>query len=277
MTSRSRIAILYICTGKYHVFWDKFHASAQKNLFPQAEKHFFVFSDAPREALARDDMTYIYQPKLGWPYDTLQRFHMFSRILDQLKTFDFIFFFNANVEFVGEVTEEILPKPEEGLLVVQHPGYCTAKPYDFPYERNGRSTACIPLSKGKYYIFGAVNGGTSQAYIKMIQDLVKAIDADMWHGIVAVWHDESHINKYILDRPYKILPPAYAFPENAELPFEQKIRILDKNRFGGHALLRECAPTPPLKTYCWQRIQHKAMRCIRRFVYDISRVLGRRQ
>lgn len=274
MLEKPQIAILYICTGKYHIFWDKFYASAQKNLFPHSEKHFFVFSDAPRELLAREDMTYIYQPKLGWPYDTLQRFHMFSRIADKLQEYDFIFFFNANIVFLDEVTEEILPSPEEGLVVVQHPGYYAARPYDFPYEQNRRSTAYINCGKGKCYICGGVNGGTRQAYTTMIQDLVKAIDTDMWHGIVAVWHDESHINKYIIDRPYKLLSPAYAFPENADLPFEEKIRILDKTRFGGHALLRDCASEPPRKTTCLQRLLGKAKYSLRRLVYAVSRVLA---
>lgn len=274
MTSRSRIAILYICTGKYHVFWDKFYASAQKKLFPHAEKHFFVFSDAPRELLARDDMTYIYQPKLGWPYDTLQRYHMFSRILDRLRQYDYIFFFNANVVFLQEITEDILPTQEEGLLVVQHPGYYAVKPSDFTYERNSRSTAYIPLWKGKYYICGGVNGGTSQAYIKLIQDLVKAIDTDIWHGIVAVWHDESHINKYILDRPHKMLPPSYAVFENANQPFEPKILVLDKCQFGGLAFLRGYAPQIPKMDPIWIRIRKKAERHLRRLVYRLGRFLG---
>lgn len=275
MTSRSRIAILYICTGKYHVFWDKFHASAQKNLFPQAEKHFFVFSDAPREALARDDMTYIYQPRLGWPNDTLKRFHMFSRIADKLQEYDFIFFFNANIVFLDEITEEILPSPEEGLVVVQHPGYYAARPYDFPYEQNRRSTAYINCGKGKCYICGGVNGGTRQAYTTMIQDLVKAIDTDMWHGIVAVWHDESHINKYIIDRPYKLLSPAYAVPENVNLPFAPKILILDKSNYGGHEALRNETAEPRSRPHFGLRIQRKVNRLLRRLSFCIGRMVSR--
>lgn len=41
-----RIAILYICTGKYNVFWDGFYKSSEKFfLKDEAEKEYFVFTD----------------------------------------------------------------------------------------------------------------------------------------------------------------------------------------------------------------------------------------
>lgn len=235
---RFKIAILYICTGKYSIFWKEFYKSAQKNLFPNSEKHFFIFSDASSELFSNEDTSYIYQPKLGWPDDTLQRFHMFSRILDELKKYDFIFFFNANIIFLEKIYESILPTDDEGLLVVQHPGFFNKENNDFPYERNEKSTAFIPYGKGEYYVFRAINGGTAQSYIKMIQKLKFSIDIDTSNRIIAVWHDESHLNKYITYNSYKILSPEYAYPGNGTIPFPPKILILDKKKFGGHDFLR---------------------------------------
>jgi hypothetical protein len=41
------------------------------------------------------------------------------------------------------------------------------------------------------------------------------VDIDSENNIVALWHDESHLNKYILDRnDLTILSPAYCYPEN---------------------------------------------------------------
>jgi len=42
----------------------------------------------------------------------------------------------------------------------------------------------------------------------------------------------------------RILSPAYGFGEGWPLPFEPKIIVLDKAKFGGHHFLRE---TPPQK------------------------------
>ena len=41
-----KIAILYICTGKYNIFWKDFYTSCEKNFIPNSEKHYFVFTDA---------------------------------------------------------------------------------------------------------------------------------------------------------------------------------------------------------------------------------------
>ena len=84
-----------------------------------------------------------------------------------LKAFDYIFFFNANAEFMQPVTREmLLPRAEKGehLLVVQHPSFYAKPNYEFTYDRNPRSTACIPYGLGKYYVCGGVNGGTTPAF-----------------------------------------------------------------------------------------------------------------
>ena len=59
------------------------------------------------------------------------------------------------------------------------------------------------------------------------------IDQDDKNGIVAVWHDESHLNRYLsetfaLDQ-LKTLTPSYCYPESWNLPFKKKILALDKN------------------------------------------------
>jgi len=68
--------------------------------------------------------------------------------------------------------------------------------------------------------------------------LREAVEEDEKEGVVALWHDESHINKYILSHPYKMLSPAYCYPEDWNLPFEKLILIKDKSKFGGHGFLR---------------------------------------
>ena len=50
-----------------------------------------------------------------------------------------------------------------------------------------------------------------------------------WGGVIATWHDESHLNKYMLkQRNYKILSPAYAYAEELDIPFEKKMFLFNK-------------------------------------------------
>lgn len=234
------IAILYICTGKYSVFWNEFYLSSEKFFLTGHKKHYFIFTDSVEiNKIANDNITVIYQNQLGWPYDTLKRFHMFSLIINELKKFNFIFFINANTEIVSNIGDEILPENENQIVACLHPGYFNSSINRFPYERNKNSGAYIPKNVGKYYFAGGLNGGTSISYIELIKELKKNIDEDLLTGTIAVWHDESHINRYLIDHNnIKILDCGYLFPEGWNIPFEQKIIVKNKEKYGGHNFLR---------------------------------------
>lgn len=234
-----KIGILYICTGKYDVFWNDFHQSAEEFLMPDTEKHYFVFTDSTQ--IQSDSRVHkIYQERLGWPKDTLMRFHLFLTIEDQLKQMDYLFFFNANYTFIKKITsEELLPAGNDNYLTGQiHPVAYYKKRKDYNYETNPTSTACVNENEGTYYFAGGLIGGRTTEFLKMCHQLKNNIDKDFENDIVAVWHDESHINKYFSVTEPKKLHPGYCYPQNWYLPFEQKTLLLDKNKLGGHAFLR---------------------------------------
>ena len=231
-----KIAILYICTGKYFIFWENFYRSMERYFLPYTIKHYFVFTDQ-NALLFNERVHLIYQQHLGWPFDTLLRFHMFHEIKEQLSQFDYIFFLNANMLCVAPIDEEILPK-EEQLVALLHPGFYAKERKFFTYENDPASLAFIQKNKGKYYFMGAFNGGKSKAYLKLIETLAHRIEKDLNKNIIAIWHDESHLNRYLLHKRVKKVDPSYGYPEDWDLPFEKKIMILDKNKFGGHDFLR---------------------------------------
>lgn len=249
----NKIAILYICTGKYDIFWEGFYKSSEQYFLQGHTKEYFVFTDKEISYVNKRVHT-IYQEKLGWPYDTLMRFKMFHSIKERLSSFDYIFFINANMRFLKPVNAEVLPNEEEGLLVVKHPGFFNKKREEFTYDINPKSLAFIPPDKGKYYFMGGFNGGKAKDYLQLIENLHTNINQDLENGIIAVWHDESHLNKYMLDRNAKILNPEYGYPEGWNLPFEKKIIILDKTNFGGHNFLRG-NPKPENKQNFLSRIK----------------------
>ena len=48
------IGMLYICTGKYTVFWPEFYETFNRNFLPGYKKEYFVFTDAPSIAHGDD-------------------------------------------------------------------------------------------------------------------------------------------------------------------------------------------------------------------------------
>jgi len=234
------IAIVYICTGAYYVFWEEFYKSMEEKFISSMRKDYYVFTDYENiYAKEEDNVHVVPQENLGWPGNTLKRFHMFLSQENELLQYKYIFFMNANIICNEEIGEEFLPR-DEGLLFVQHHAYYNRSNKKFTYERNSNSTAYIPMGQGKYYICGGVNGGKAANYLHMCEVLKNRIDEDEKNGITAVWHDESHINRYLLDleeNQYKLLNASYCFPEYkmnrspSQFPFHPILFFRSKERY----------------------------------------------
>lgn len=232
-----KIAILYICTGRYDLFWKDFFLSAEKFFLPGTSKEYYVFTDAEKLYAEDEECIHkLYQENLGWPGNTLFRFKFFRSIIDELRCFDYVFFMNANTLFKAVVEENILP--DDGLIVVKHCEFWFSDNTQFPYDRNESSLAFIPMGYGDIYVTGAINGGKADAFIQMIIELDAAIDDDYSRGIIALWHDESHLNKYILSHKYTALDSSYAQAENKYSPCGCKILLRDKRNYGEYSYLR---------------------------------------
>ena len=176
----TKVAVLYICTGKYIAFWQEFYESAEQYLLPGCEVHYFVFTDAP-SLYGEEDNPRIHrcpQKAYSWPFSTLLRFEIFLSREEELKAFDYIFFFNANAQFTTTITPEMfLPRADRGehLLVVQHPAFYNKPNYEYTYDRNPRCRAFIPMGLGKYYVCGGINGGETAAFLKLCHTLDRRI------------------------------------------------------------------------------------------------------
>lgn len=232
-----KIGILTICLGKYDIFFEDFHYSFEKNFLKNHEKTYFLFTDSEIKELS--NVSKIPEEKKGWPFDTMMRFHMFNKISEKLKNFDYLFFFNINMLAVKEVGEEILPTKENNFLMgVNHPGFYNKEKAEFPYERNLKSQFFISSEKGNHYFQGCFNGGTAESFLEMSKILAEKADIDMKNNIIPIWHDESMLNWYYKDKNPLLLPSDYAYPETWNLPFKKIIVQRDKQKYGGHEYLR---------------------------------------
>ena len=227
-----KIGIFYIAIGQYATFFESFYLSCEKYFIPGAKKEYFVFTNRDNEFFSSPSVHRIQQEDMGWPDNTLKRFHLFCSVSDDASKCDYLFFFNADLEFVRPVLQSALP--ENGLVVTLHPGFYNATPEKFSYDRNTDTLACIPEGEGKIYVCGGVNGGRADAYLAMSRELMRRVDDDYRRGVVARWHDESHLNRYILDlqkTEYMVWDPGYCYPDFYDMPYDQKIHLKRKNYY----------------------------------------------
>lgn len=228
-----KIAILYICTGKYNQFFEGFYESAMKCFMTSHDKTFFVWTDDDHLADGLPNVRVIHKECAGFPADSLFRFEMYLQAEEDLKMFDYIYFIQSNAQFLQPVGEEILPD-ESGLAFAIWGGPMLKKPICFyPYERNKKSLAYVaPYGKNYTYFMAGINGGRSKEYLELSRTLAANIRDDYNRGIIAVVHDQSHINAYLRTHKCKIITPEYCWPEEWPADFEPKMIFRDKFKYG---------------------------------------------
>ena len=221
-----KIGLLVIATGKYTQFIPPLFKSVQKHFMNGHEVNIFVFTDG--KIPENDTIKRVEQEHLGWPHATLKRYHVFDNNKDVLSEMDYLFYCDADMKFVADIGEEILPeKDSNGLVGTEHPGFHGGR--RGTYETRKESTAYVPPNEGVIYCAGGFNGGTSEAFLRMSKTIKERVDKDLEKNIIAIWHDESQMNRYFIDNHPKILNPSYCYPESWSIPFEKKLLALDKN------------------------------------------------
>jgi len=216
-----KVGFFITATGKYIRYAAPLVVSAKQYL-KDIEPQFYVFTDS----LADGDYIRVPVVAESWPFSTAKRSFYYLQNLQVCDDCDYVFAMDADALFVGEVGQEILGE----TVAVSHPGFYSKPNHRFTYERRPISSAYIPEGQGSRYYAGFLYGGKKNSFAKTVEGLVSISKKDFQRGIMAIWHDESYLNRYLLDNPpEKTLTPAYCYPEEECLLFEKKILALRKD------------------------------------------------
>jgi len=193
-----------------------------KNLIVSARQYFIphdviLFTDSPE----RFDVAHkIVIPSAGYPEATLKRYHTFLDQRSILDRYETLWYVDADMKFVYPVTEaDVL---SDGITATLHPGFAVDRIHPTvgfvskvgTPERRRECTAFIPETAQSLYFCGGFNGGRAESYLCMAEKIRENIDIDAAGGIIAHWHDESHLNRYLYDNPpARILSPSFCYPE----------------------------------------------------------------
>ncbi len=259
------IAVLYMCTGVYDVFWPSFYRSAEQYFCPETPKKYIVFTDS-KSIEERHNILVMNQDDMGWPLNTLLRYRMFLRAGNMLDRCEHIVFFNSNAVFQSAVTTGEFFGDNKDLVACLHPAFFSEPPEAFTYERRTSSMAYVHTPHR--YFCGGLMGGRPKPFLDACERMAACIDVDLGNGIMAVWHDESHWNAYInnsfesLHPRLHILDPSYMYPEGWDLPYSQIILLRDKSQYFDDAKLKGRHPkteTPSI----YDRMMKRVVRLLR--------------
>ena len=225
-----KICILTIATNKYLQFVEKLYEDISEKFCPGAEINCLLFTDHEIEE-AGDNVRVHYIDHEPWPMPTLKRYNYFVKEKDFILEHDYCFYFDADMRIDGVVeVEEVC-----GDLVATRHGYQSlSDPASQTFDRNPKSLAYVPFDqKTVSYYAGGFNGGKTESFMEMAEVIANNVNKDLEKGVVALWHDESHMNRYLIDNPPALqLTPTYCYAEEfygTDYPYEPKIIALKKN------------------------------------------------
>lgn len=214
-----RIGLCVMATGKYIQYVPRLLDSADQYFLPGHEVTYFVFTDSQFE---HEKAKTIYQEQLGWPYDSMMRFHTYLKNAQAFKDCDYMYAIDADMEIVSVVGDEILSDRVATVLSVHL--FTQQK----PYEASTLSTAYVHVGQGGNYYAGAFYGGSQQEFVKLLKATSQQVDIDLARGYIAWANDESHLNKYFVDyKPTLELSPSYCHFEHWQSPYPKKIIAYD--------------------------------------------------
>ena len=224
-----KILILTIATNKYIQFVERLYDNIEEKFLNGHEIQGLLFTE--HEVETSDNIKVSQIDHELWPMPTLKRYNYFVKEKDYISQFDYCYYFDVDMGIVSEVGDEVL----SDLVATMHP-YQSFYPKDQrSYDRNPQSLAYVPVGEeGENYYAGGFNGGSTKRFLEMAEVLADRVTKDLENGVIALWHDESQMNRYLIDNPpTKSLTPSYVFPEeqmyNSEYPYDAKIIALKKD------------------------------------------------
>jgi len=217
------IGIIVIATNKYTQFILPLYESIKKYFYPKENTNIFCFTDKDKEIVYKKNLITISIKHEPWPMMTLKRYEIFHNNRYVMNQQDYLFYMDIDMLIINYI-DDILGE----VIGTCHP-YQNEKVPNCTYERNSKSLAYIPIGQGKNYFAGGFQGGKTDKYLAICEKLSYNINRDLENNIIALWNDESHWNRYLLDNPPdRILSPDYCCPEGKQ-KYTTKIIALNKN------------------------------------------------
>jgi len=209
-----RVTLNLIATNNYTEFLDDIIMSAKNHFMKDTDLSFIIYANSEKVKESKN-ISVIHVDDEPWPGPTLKRFHYFCLAEELIKESDFSFYVDVDSLFrkdlslsdlYGMVTEENIK-----MIGTLHPGFYGTEGTP---ERRPISTAYIPLDSKNQYFCGGFFGGKSSDFLEMSKNLMNNIESDLKKNLIAVWHDESHLNKYFFNFPPSlILGTGFSCPE----------------------------------------------------------------
>ena len=179
-------------------------------------------------------------PPYGWPEATLLRYE-FILHFNNFEEFDLCMYLDSDMVFHHLFFREVSGELSNHTIgVVRHPGFALylnplglfrgltdrkivrtlllnifKQPLRLgTWETNKLSTSYVSPFSRRAYVHGAIWFGKPKGFEQLCMVLSKNVQEDLKNGIIALWHDESHLNWFVSKNRVAILDSKYSWVRN---------------------------------------------------------------
>jgi hypothetical protein len=247
------IRYFIVATNQYIDFARDLINSMKINSSDKEEFNFTIFTNEKSSLLELNrlgiEITIVEIPNLGWPDATLARYELISSVVHDFKE-DVFCYIDADMIADKNLNCEIrnaLKIQQDSFFAVSHPGYWRGSALNSlptylrhpklilsdslrffrlggigAWETNEESQAFVARGKRAKYVAGGLWFAKSRIFANAVTELASQVEKDRRDKeIVAIWHDESHLNSWITKNRVEILDPSWCF--SPEFPFLRKL------------------------------------------------------
>lgn len=258
-----KLGIMTIATNRYIHYFEALIESFL-DFYPSGKEiQWFLFTDQIHEASRIVEnhkalnIIVIPIPSYQFPEATLYRYEIYNAHRDVLDS-EILMHLDADMLIKSKTfIEKIFNCTDlEKISVVQHPGFYRPQGFELfhfyttnlnflvrdlrtklkfgalgSWEKNKTSQAFVSRRNRRTYVCGGIWFGPNTAVKEMIESLAINVKKDEFKGLMAKWHDESHLNSYLTKNNVDVYPPELCFdPTYKNLAGLQEIvRAVDKN------------------------------------------------
>lgn len=242
------VSIVSVATGIYLDYWKNLVTSIEKHAFPQQPPlKFFLFTDQVKAAnefastmFSECDIKVV--PYAPWPEATMARYFHYEKWADEI---------SAESGLVLHLDADMLVSSgfdtnlwniaaKNDFTFVAHPGFWRER-YRGPlrlwksslgdiwadarlkalrgglgaWETSKKSAAFLPRHKRLTYVCGGVWLAKGETFKTLVSTVSRRMRIDAQSEVTAIWHDESHLNKFYSDFKNQsgVIPPSYCHSE----------------------------------------------------------------
>lgn len=227
-----------VATNSYLERWKDTVLSLEQSSLFDVSTRIHLFTNRPEEALSwsRENLERLNVRAYpigawGWPEATLLRYEFFLTKINQIAE-PVLMYLDSDMEVRSDFSKFLEPEQwAHGLAFVRHPGY--SSPHGFAlmqylirnprkivthslgvlknggasgsWETRSWSKAYVPRKMRKTYVHGAVWFGKNDDFKRLCTILSIRTQEDLSNGVIAVWHDESHLNWFLANQDVTVL------------------------------------------------------------------------